>query len=536
MTTPQIPIKVKKASPTDAVGFAEFSTGDEDVIPVQFGGTGGKDAAEAKANLGFADQSDLDAIVGAAPSDLDTLEEIAAAIGNNANFLDDLVAVSDIVNNLTSLITDQPLSAAQGKVLKDLIDNLAAAAVSFDDSGTSITATTVQQAIEELDSLIGGLTVDHGSLTGLLDDDHPQYHNDTRGDARYYLKTQLDGGQLDSRYYTETELDGFLLGKQDVSEKNVANGYAGLNSSGKLLDSVIPDLAISEYLGNVANEAAMILLSGQTGDWCIRDDTGTVFILTNNNPGAASSWQEVAYPGAPVTSVNGQTGIVTLDADDIAPTGTRIWFTPTEQSKLSGIEAGAKDDQIAGEVPYTPSGVLTATDVQGALDELETLTAGAGSITSVNGDTGPAVSLDTGDVPEGSNLYYTDARVAAYLDRNLYEQDSQIANSTTTFIDYFNEDFTLAHTAKYMIRVNYDWSHNNAGDDFEAQLKVNGVIVATHIQEPKDPGLDQRHVTEMVSYEDLSAGVNTFELEFRTDDAGETAYIRRARLTVERYV
>jgi hypothetical protein len=26
---------------------------------------------------------------------------------------------------------------------------------------------------------------DHGALTGLADDDHPQYHNDARGDARY---------------------------------------------------------------------------------------------------------------------------------------------------------------------------------------------------------------------------------------------------------------------------------------------------------------------------------------------------------------
>lgn len=30
----------------------------------------------------------------------------------------------------------------------------------------------------------GGVTV-HGALTGLADDDHPQYHNDARGDARY---------------------------------------------------------------------------------------------------------------------------------------------------------------------------------------------------------------------------------------------------------------------------------------------------------------------------------------------------------------
>lgn len=29
---------------------------------------------------------------------------------------------------------------------------------------------------------------DHGALTGLSDDDHPQYHNDTRGDVRYTQK------------------------------------------------------------------------------------------------------------------------------------------------------------------------------------------------------------------------------------------------------------------------------------------------------------------------------------------------------------
>jgi hypothetical protein len=37
----------------------------------------------------------------------------------------------------------------------------------------------VKQAIDAL-----GVT-DHGALTGLADDDHPQYHNDARGDARY---------------------------------------------------------------------------------------------------------------------------------------------------------------------------------------------------------------------------------------------------------------------------------------------------------------------------------------------------------------
>ena len=43
---------------------------------------------------------------------------------------------------------------------------------------------------EEFES--GGGVTDHGALTGLGDDDHTQYHNDTRGDTRYYTKSQVD--------------------------------------------------------------------------------------------------------------------------------------------------------------------------------------------------------------------------------------------------------------------------------------------------------------------------------------------------------
>jgi len=36
----------------------------------------------------------------------------------------------------------------------------------------------------------GSSVVDHGSIGGLGDDDHTQYHNDTRGDARYHRLTE----------------------------------------------------------------------------------------------------------------------------------------------------------------------------------------------------------------------------------------------------------------------------------------------------------------------------------------------------------
>lgn len=38
----------------------------------------------------------------------------------------------------------------------------------------------------------GGGVTDHGLLTGLADDDHPHYHTDARGDARYYPRADVD--------------------------------------------------------------------------------------------------------------------------------------------------------------------------------------------------------------------------------------------------------------------------------------------------------------------------------------------------------
>lgn len=54
---------------------------------------------------------------------------------------------------------------------------------------------------------------DHGALSGLDDDDHTQYHNDTRGDVRYHLKTYF----YDTSQGTQTGIVADSTGKIDVS-------------------------------------------------------------------------------------------------------------------------------------------------------------------------------------------------------------------------------------------------------------------------------------------------------------------------------
>jgi uncharacterized repeat protein (TIGR02543 family) len=66
----------------------------------------------------------------------------------------------------------------------------------------------------------------HSMMKELEQDNHPQYHNNERGDARYHTKDELNAivealanalashttsSDHDGRYYTETEVDALLL-------------------------------------------------------------------------------------------------------------------------------------------------------------------------------------------------------------------------------------------------------------------------------------------------------------------------------------
>lgn len=87
--------------------------------------------------------------------------------------------------------------------------------------------------------------------------------------------------------------------------------------AGRLNPAQLPDLAIADFLGEVANQAAMLALAGQRGDWCARTDSGTNWILIADTPGSLSSWRQLSYPVSPVSSVAGRTGAVVLTKADV---------------------------------------------------------------------------------------------------------------------------------------------------------------------------------------------------------------------------
>ena len=121
-------------------------------------------------------------------------------------------------------------------------------------------------------------------------------------------------------------------------EKGAANGVATLDALGFVPTAQIPPLAISVYLGAVANQAGMTGLVGQSGDWCTRTDTGSIYIITGTPSSNPANWLQLSYPLANVLSVNGKTGAVNLSSTDVGLGNLDNMISATVLEMTTGTE------------------------------------------------------------------------------------------------------------------------------------------------------------------------------------------------------
>jgi hypothetical protein len=145
---------------------------------------------------------------------------------------------------------------------------------------------------------------------------------------------------------------------------------AGLDGSNKLLAAHIPDLSVVDYIGSPANEAAMLALTGQKGDWCIRTDTGAAWVITGTNPTLIGSWRQMPYPAATVTSVaaliHDATAKVTIDDNDELLIVDSAADNAGKRIKYSDLVEALRDD-IAD---VTPTPTVTGINVTSSSIEL----------------------------------------------------------------------------------------------------------------------------------------------------------------------
>lgn len=138
--------------------------------------------------------------------------------------------------------------------------------------------------------------------------------------------------------------DAITTAKQEVvnslgsaASKDVgtaAGNVPVLDSNGKLVETVIPAVAITEtYV--VDSETTMLALNAQVGDVAIRTDVSKSFILQSLPASTAANWKELLTPDCKVISVNGKQGAVVLTGDDIAS----IFKQASSRTNVSSNEA-----------------------------------------------------------------------------------------------------------------------------------------------------------------------------------------------------
>jgi hypothetical protein len=182
--------------------------------------------------------------------------------------------------------------------------------------------------------------------------------------------------------YTAAQITNFdtAADARITAQKGAANGLCPLDGTGKVASSYLPDITITDTFV-VASQAAQEALPAQVGDVAIRTDESKSYILKTSPASLFSNWQELLTPADSVTSVNGEVGVVVLDAADVgaAPSshvgagdtahalavagGAAGFMSGADKDKLDDIEYGATAGitQLTGDVAATGPGVVGVT-------------------------------------------------------------------------------------------------------------------------------------------------------------------------------
>ena len=180
------------------------------------------------------------------------------------------------------------------------------------------------------------------------------------------------------------------------------------------------------------------------------------FVLTFDN--ATSSWGAEAAASAPVDSVNGATGVVVLDSDDVAEGAANLYFTDARADARADARIAAADLTDLADVSYTAGPAIDnyVLTFDNATSSWGAEVSASAPVDSVNGATGVVV-LDSDDVAEGAaNLYFTNARA-----------DGRIAAADLTDLS------DVSYTAGPAID-NYVLTYDNATSSWGAEAASGG--------------------------------------------------------------
>lgn len=173
----------------------------------------------------------------------------------------------------------------------------------------------------------------------------------------------------------DTDITNLQSGKQDVSEKGVANGYAGLDGSG-----TVPAAQLPSYVDDVLEYANFAAFpgTGETGKIYIAIDTSYTYRWTG------SAYLDIT---SKVDSVNGAVGVVVLDTDDVSE-GTNKYFPEAPEDGTQYARKDATWEAVVSSGGGSAAKLIGGGNISWALGSKELFTGGTN-----NG--GNAISTDT---------------------------------------------------------------------------------------------------------------------------------------------
>lgn len=179
---------------------------------------------------------------------------------------------------------------------------------------------------------------DHGNLSGLSDDDHLQYHNDARGDARYYTQAQVDAHTTDTTIHftkssillndlgnvltTMTPSDGDVLTFDTINGWQSETPTTGVTTLDGLTDVVITTPADNEVLA----------YDNGSGDW-INQTPAEANLATATDLSTHTSDATIHFTEASIDHVN----IQNVGTNTHAQIDSHIADTTIHFSTLNGI-------------------------------------------------------------------------------------------------------------------------------------------------------------------------------------------------------